>query len=202
MLLFSGFPGAAGYWLRQQTYGRLLGEMGRQVTIGCHVTIRGGKRIRLGDNVHIDDGCVLDARGENSSIDIGARVLMARGTIVRARDGTVRIGEGTDIGCHCILGTDSRLEMGREVLIAAYAYMVAGGNHVVDDPEQPVIRQGTVSKGGITVDDGSWIGARVTVLDGVHIGAGVVLGAHALATRDIPPRTIAYGIPAKIVRHR
>ena len=76
------------------------------------------------------------------------------------------------------------------------------GNHVIDDPDLPIIRQGTRSRGGIQIGDGAWIGARVTILDGVAIGEGAVLGAHALATKDIPARTIAQGIPAKVIRDR
>ena len=199
---FGRLPGMAGYWLRRRTYRWILGGMGRNVTLGRNLTLRGGSRIHLGDDVHIDDQCVLDARGETASIAVGNGVLIARNTIVRARDGQVTIGDGSDVGCNCILGTDSRLAVGRKVLIAAYAYLVAGGNHVFDDPGKPVIDQGTVSRGGIEVGDGGWIGARVTVLDGVTIGEGVVVGSHALVTRDMPPRSIVHGTPAQVVRER
>lgn len=201
-LCFGGLPGMAGYGLRRHTYRWILGGMGRNVTIGRNVTLRGGCRIHLGDDVHIDDNCVLDARGATASIAIGDGVLIARNSIVRARDGRLTIGDGADIGCNCILGTDSRLAVGDKVLIAAFAYLVAGGNHVFDDPDTPVIDQGTTSRGGIAVGDGSWIGARVTVLDGVTIGAGAVVGSHALVTRDIPPRAVAQGTPAEVVRER
>jgi len=201
MLFCSWIPGAAGYAMRRIAYRWILGGMGSGVTIGKNVVIRGGRNIKLGDGVFLDDHSVLDARGQ-SEISIEKGVLIARNTVIRARDGIVLIREGSDIGCNCIIGTDSRVEIGRDVLIAAYAYAVAGGNHVIDDPGVPIIRQGTRSKGGITIGDGAWIGARVTVLDGVSIGEGAVLGAHALATRDIPPRAIAQGIPAKVIRTR
>ena len=86
VLFSSSLPGALGYWLRRRLYRLILGGMGRNVTIGRHVTIRGGKQITLGDDVFIDDGCVLDARG-TASIQIEDRVLIARNSIVRARKG-------------------------------------------------------------------------------------------------------------------
>ena len=201
VLLCGAVPGVLGYGLRRHAYRLILGGMGRRVTIGRNVTIRGGKKITLGDDVFIDDQCVLDARGD-SEICIEAGVLVARHSIVRARDGRVRLKAGCDIGCNCILGTDSTLEMGREVLVAAYTYVVAGGNHRIDDGEAPIIRQGTESRGGVRIGDGAWLGARVTVLDGVTIGEGAVIGAHGLVSRDIPAMTVARGVPAKVVRER
>ena len=201
-LLLSGVPGALGYGLRRLFYPLLFGSMGKCVTIGRHVTLRGAQKIHLGDGVTIDDDCVLDARGRNGSIHLHDKVLLARSTIVRARDGVLTIGEGTDVGSGCILGTDSRLELGKDVLLAAFTYLVAGGNHNFDDPEIPVIQQGCTSRGGILVGDGAWLGARVTVLDGVKIGCDAIVGAHSLVTRDVPPQTIAYGCPAKVARER
>jgi len=200
-LLCGAVPGVLGYWMRRVTYGWLLGSMGRNVTIGRNVTLRGGRHIHLGDHVFIDDCCVLDARGA-SEIRIEERVLIARNTIVRARDGRVRLGAGCDVGCNCILGTDSSLEVGSDVLIAAFTYLVAGGNHRFDDHSVPIIQQGTESKGGIRIGDGAWLGARVTVLDGASVGEGTVVGAHGVVTRDLPAMTIARGAPAEVVRER
>ncbi len=201
VLLSAWIPGAMGYGIRRVTYRWILGGMGRGVTLGRNVVIRGGRRIRIGDGVFIDDHCVLDARGD-ASITVEKGTLIGRNSIIRARDGRVTIREGSDIGCNCIVGTDSRAEIGREVLMAAYAYVVAGGSHVIDDLEKPIIRQGVRSKGGVHIGDGAWIGTRATVLDGVTIGEGAVLGAHALATKDVPARSIAQGVPARVVRSR
>lgn len=201
-LCCAGLPGALGYWLRRRLYRMIVGRLGRNVTIGRNVTLRGGARIEIGDDVVIEDDCVLDARGAAASIRLGRGVLLARRTIVRARDGVIEIGAGSDIGSNCIIGTDSRVDIGREVLIAAYAYIVAGGNHRHDDLEVPILRQGVFSKGGVRIGDGAWLGARVTVLDGVCIGPGSIVGAHALVNRDLPSQVIAQGVPAVVARRR
>lgn len=198
----SGFPGALGLWLRRKLYPGLLAACGRGLILGRHVTIRGSGRIRLGKNVAIDDNAVLDARGAEASIEIGDGVLISRNTIVRARNGRIAIGAGSDVGANCILATDSRLEIGRDVLIAAFTYVTAGGHHRYEDPAVPIIRQGFVSKGGVTIGDDVWLGSHVAVLDGVSIGSGCVVGAHSLVNKSLAARSVAWGVPAIRQRER
>ena len=195
--LFMAWPGAAGLALRRMAYRSLLGGMDRGVTIGRNVTLRGAAQIRLGRQVALDDHVVLDARGPDASIEIGEGTLISRNTIIRARNGRIVIGEGSDIGANCILATNSRLEIGRDALIAAFCYVTAGGHHRYDDPDTPIIRQGFISKGGVIIGDDVWLGSHTTVLDGVRIGRGAVVGAHSLVNRDIDPLSIAWGIPAR-----
>jgi acetyltransferase-like isoleucine patch superfamily enzyme len=45
-----------------------------------------------------------------------------------------------------------------------------------------------------------WIGAHVTILDGVRIGDGAIVGAHSLVRENVPPRTVVAGTPARIIR--
>ncbi len=59
-----------------------------------------------------------------------------------------------------------------------------------------------ISKGNIVVDDDVWIGYGATILSGVHIGQGAIVGANALVTKDIPPYAIAGGTPAKLIKYR
>ncbi len=200
--LLGGWPGAVGLALRAFFYPVLFKQLGRGSTIGRNVTLRGTARIRIGKGVSIDDQVVLDARGLNASIDIADGTLISRNTILRARNGQIVIGAGSDIGANCILATDSCLTIGRDVLIAAFCYLAAGGNHVYRDPDQPIIRQGFVSKGGIGVADDVWIGSHTTVLDGVRIAKGAIIGAHSLVNQSIPSLVIAWGQPARPQRER
>lgn len=195
-------PGAFGLIARQKLYRFLLGNLGRGSTIGRNVTLRGTGRIHIGRNVHIEEGCTLDARGSKSCIRIHDDVMISRNTILRARDGLIEIGRGSDIGANALLATDSRLIVGEDVLVAAYVYLCAGGNHNHSDPNIPIIHQGHTPRGGIQVGHGSWIGSHTSVFDGVEIGEHTIVGSHSLVNRSLGPRKTCFGIPAREVRDR
>ncbi|MBP7570676.1 MAG: acyltransferase [Acidobacteria bacterium] len=200
--LFLGWPGALGIWLRRKCYRRLFAAAGRDLIIGRNVTIRGFARIRAGRRVVLDDNAVLDARGAGASITLGDEVLVGRNSIVRCRGESLTIGDGTDIGCNCIVATDSRLAIGKDVLVAAYTYIAAGGNHNYADRTVPIRKQGFTSRGGVTIGDDVWIGSHTAILDGVTVGRGAVIGAHSLVNKDLPEWAIAYGCPARVERSR
>jgi acetyltransferase-like isoleucine patch superfamily enzyme len=200
--LFGNWPGAAGYFLRRKFYQLLFKSMGKGVTIGRNVTFRGAGRISLGDNVCIDDNCVVDARGPQAFIVIGNGVFVGRNTIVRCRGENLTIGMETDIGCNCLVATDARLEIGRDVLISAYTYIAAGGTHRYDDKTKPINKQGFIRKGGSKIGNDVWIGAHSLILDGITIGQGAIIGAFSMVNESIPDMAIAFGTPAKIQRYR
>ena len=58
------------------------------------------------------------------------------------------------------------------------------------------------SKGDIVLDDDVWIGANATILSGVHIGQGAIVGAGAVVVSDVPPYAIVGGVPAKVIKYR
>jgi len=194
--VLGNFPGMLGYWLRQKFYPYLLSSCGKNIIIGRNVSIRGGLKIEIGDDVSIDDNVVIDARGENGSIVIANGTLISRNTILRARNASIVIDEGSDIGANCILATDSELEVGKNVLIAAYSYLCAGGNHSYDRSDIPIIKQGFISKGGVVVEDDVWIGSHTMIMDGVVIGKGSIIGSHSLVNKDVSAGSITFGRPA------
>ncbi|NQT92963.1 MAG: acyltransferase, partial [Lentisphaerae bacterium] len=121
---------------------------------------------------------------------------------IRCRNGSIRIETGGDIGCYCILASDSHLHIGKEVLIGAYSYLCGGGRHRFDAGEVIVQRQDMEPSVGITIGDGAWLAARTSVMDGADIGKGAVVGADSLVTKPIPAMSLAYGTPARVQRER
>ena len=65
-----------------------------------------------------------------------------------------------------------------------------------------MIDQPNVSRGGATIGDGTWIGTKSTVLDGVSVGSDCIVGAHSLVTKDAPDFSVIVGSPAKVIRDR
>ena len=200
-MLARGIPGALGLWLRSRLYPLLLGSCGRNVFFGVDVTLRHPHKIRIGNDVVIDDGCVLDAKGmTNDGIEIGNGVFIGRQTIVNTKDGNIVLEDGVNISSFCMVFSASHVRCGSNTLIAAYSYLV-GGDHDVDRTDVAIIDQARPSH-GITVGSNCWLGAGVTVLDGVTIGRDVVVGANSVVTKDLVDFSIAAGSPAARIRAR
>jgi acetyltransferase-like isoleucine patch superfamily enzyme len=194
-------PGALGFALRKALYPALLGACGRNVIFGQNVVLRHPHKIRIGDNVVIDDNCLLDAKGEsNQGIAIGNGVFIGRNSILSCKNGDIELADGANIGFNCELFSASRVSVGRDTLLAAYCYLI-GGDHDFSDGSRPVIEQGRKSD-GVTVGSGAWLGAGAKILDGVRIGDGAVIGAGAVVRSDVPAGAVAVGIPARIVGQR
>jgi acetyltransferase-like isoleucine patch superfamily enzyme len=194
-------PGALGLLLRKTLYPLLLGSCGRNVVFGQNVVLRHPHKIRIADNVVIDDNCLIDAKGEsNTGIRIGRGAFIGRNTILSCKNGNIELADGVNIGFNCEIFSASRVHVGRNVLIAAYSYLV-GGDHDFSDPSRPVLDQPRTSA-GISVGEGAWLGAGVKVLDGVIIGAHAVIGAGAVVREAVPDRATAVGVPARIVGTR
>lgn len=198
---FSWVPGALGLFLRQKFYRLILGSMGRGVAIGANIGIRHPGKIHIGDNVVIDDNCVLDAKGEtNKGIEIHNGVFVGRGTILTCHNGDIVLEDNVNIGFNCVISSLSRIVIKKNHLMAAFCYLV-GGDHDSDRTDIPVLMQGRSSK-GITIEENVWLGAAVSVLDGVTVGRDSIIGAHAVVNKDVPEFAIAAGVPAKFMWDR
>jgi acetyltransferase-like isoleucine patch superfamily enzyme len=200
-LLAQYVPGALGLALRKACYPWLLGSCGRNVVFGTGVVLRHPHKIHIGDNVVIDDHCLLDAKGEtNQGIRIGSGVFVGRNSILSCKNGDIELADGANVGFNCEIFSASHVRVGRQTLLAAYTYLV-GGDHEVVDREAAVLAQGRTSK-GIAIGDGAWLGSRVTVLDGVRIGDRAIIGASAVVRSDVPAGATAVGIPARLLSNQ
>jgi len=111
------------------------------------------------------------------------------------------------IGSHCLIQSYGIMEasgggitIGDHVLMGQMVSIYAG-SHRFDDPSRRIDELGTVHE-GVVIEDDCWIGAKVTILDGVTIGHGCVIGAGAVVTRSIPPYSVAVGNPARVTKQR
>src|SRR6187431_2844829 len=94
-----------------------------------------------------------------------------------------------DIGAPLTIG--SRVRIGHDVSLLTVDHRVG--------PEE--LRAGERKFGSIEIGDGAWLASRVVVLPGVRIGAGAIIAAGAVVTRDVPANTLAIGVPARVVRN-
>jgi acetyltransferase-like isoleucine patch superfamily enzyme len=111
----------------------------------------------------------------------------------------VLIGSGTYVNRYTIFDAHQQLHVGRGVMIGPHCYFTDADHGT--SPNASVQSQ-TMRIAPTIVEDEVWIGAHVTVLAGVRIGKGAVIGAGAVVTRDVPPMAVAAGVPAQIIRYR
>jgi acetyltransferase-like isoleucine patch superfamily enzyme len=191
-------PGALGLALRKFLYPILLGSCGRNVVFGQGVVLRHPNKIHIGDNVVIDDNCLLDAKGDaNQGIRVGSGVFVGRNSILSCKNGDITLADGVNIGFNCEVFSAGSVTIGKDTLLAAYAYLI-GGDHDFSDKTVAVNAQPRRAA-GITVGSGVWIGAGAKVLDGVQIGDRGIIGAGAVVRSSVPEGATAVGVPARLV---
>lgn len=198
---FSYVPGALGLFLRSKLYPLLLGRCGRGVVFGTGVVLRHPHKIFIGDQAVIDDHCVLDAKGsENHGIELGDGVFIGRNSILSCKNGDITLGAGANIGFNCEIFSGAKVTVGRQVMLAAYTYLIGGGHEAGDASLAPLEQARTAR--GITVGDGAWLGAGVLVLDGLAVGEQAIVGAGAVVTKEVAAHSVVAGVPARFIRSR
>lgn len=111
----------------------------------------------------------------------------------------VIIGDYTDIGNNCHVQGPTRI--GHHVMMGPET-LIYTTNHETKNLVKPMITQGMTDSKGVTIGNDVWIGRRVIILPGRNIGDGVIIGAGAVVTKDIPPYAVVGGNPAKILKYR
>lgn len=201
-LLFGNVPGALGLLLRKIFYPCMFKKCGRKTVFGKGVSFRHPCKIEIGDGCIIDDGAMIDAKGQNNrGIVLHDGVYIGRNTTVYCKNGNIEIGEKTNISSMCTLFSSNSLTIGKGCMIGAYTYILSGGEYDYKDETPYAEQSGMCTKGPLSIGNDCWIGARVTVLDGAGtIGDRSVLAACALVARPVAPHTVAAGVPAKEIK--
>lgn len=103
------------------------------------------------------------------------------------------------------IGKDSFIQgnvtIGKHVMMGPECYIYTR-NHCFDRIDITMDQQGFSMEKPVIIEDDVWIGSRVTILPGVIIGKGSVVGAAAVVTKNVPPFSVVAGNPAKVVKNR
>ena len=86
--------------------------------------------------------------------------------------------------------------MGKKITITDNSH----GKADIESLKYSPIKRRLFSNGAISIEDGVWIGEKVTILPGVTIGTNSIIGANAVVTSNIPANCVAVGIPAKVIK--
>ena len=143
----------------------------------------GAKRIRGG----LVRGFIAYA-GKNINIQRGAEFSRK-----------LSIGDNSGVGINCQL--QGAVTIGNNVMMGPEVYIYTR-NHKHNRTDITMIQQGYEEERPVTIEDDVWIGSRVTILPGVTVGRGAVIGASAVVTKDVPAYAVVGGNPAKVLKMR
>ncbi len=131
---------------------------------------------------------ILDKCGKNVNIEKNA-VFSSR----------IELGDNSGIGINASIG--GKCYIGKDVMMGPQC-IIYTRNHKFDDTTTTMRGQGFQEERPVHIGDDVWIGGRVTILPGVHIGSHSIIGAGAVVTKDVPEWAIAAGNPAVVKKYR
>ena len=162
--------------------------------IGLHTEVEPGLYLVNGKKyIEIGDYCLI---GRHSHIT--AHEMPQYNTPVK-----ISIGDGCMFGPDMHITAVNSIRIGKNVRTGK-SVLISDNSH--GDPKDMALRniapnaRPIYSKGAIVIGDNVWIGEKAAILAGVTIGEGAIIGANAVVTKNIPPYSIAAGIPARIIK--
>lgn len=107
------------------------------------------------------------------------------------------IGDETSVAPFVHIWCGGRVIIGKRCMIGSHVAI----SSLTHDHSQPQMWNTMVAK-PVRIGDEVWIGSHAVIMPGVTLGDGCVVGAGSVVTRDVPPRAIAYGVPARVTGYR
>jgi len=159
------------------------------VTIGPNCSIAAG--------VKLDRGPFPDRLG---IIELGPRAQLNAGVLLQAWGGSICCAENVFFGPYTVIYGHGGVTIGAHSLLSMHCCVVSS-NHAIP-PRSGKLRFEPDEIFPVSIGADVWLGAGVKVIGGVTIGDGCIVGAGSVVTRDLPPYSISYGVPARVVRHR
>jgi len=192
-----------GCWLRSLRFLLHL-KFHPTLFLGRNVQLQYKNSIHFGQWNQIEDNVFISALGKKKAVEFGNNVRIGAfsriitSTSFNKIGYTISIGHNVGIGEFAYLGGGGGLEIGNDCIIGQY-FSCHPENHNFQNTEQLIRLQGVTRK-GIKIGNNCWIGAKVTILDGVTIGDNCVIAAGAVVTKSMPANTVIGGVPAKAIK--
>jgi acetyltransferase-like isoleucine patch superfamily enzyme len=177
------------YWT---LYRRAAAIVVRARLTGHHVELQGlvftGRRVEL------------TARPGHGRLVLGPWCWIGDDNKLRAHEGQLTLGAKVVMGRDNVINTYLDIEVGEASILADWIY-VCDFDHRFDRLDVPIKDQGIVTT-PTRIGSDVWLGEKASVLRGVDVGDGAVVASHCLVNRDVPPFSIAVGVPVRVVRSR
>ncbi|MEX1165034.1 MAG: acyltransferase [Nitriliruptor sp.] len=195
-----GWRGAARFAVERRMYTpqflrlyqRYAWHVARLKATGHNVEFQGltftGKRVEF------------HARPYHGRLVIGPWCWIGNDNKLRAHEGQLTLGAKVVMGRDNVVNTYLDVELGEACILADWIY-ICDFDHIYHRLDVPIKDQGIV-KSPVRVGGDVWIGEKATVLRGVDVGFGSVIASHCLVNADVPPFSIAVGVPVRVVKSR
>ena len=166
---------------------RSVGQLGNNVVVCKGMQLINPQYMKIGDLCWFGPGCRIEAWDHYNNTDYHPQII---------------IGRDVRINSTCHIGSINRIEIEEECLFGSHVMLMdhAHGSNLPEEMELHPSKRELFSKGGIHIGKRCWLCENVVVLPGVTIGEGCVIGANSVVVKDIPPYSVAAGIPAKVVK--
>lgn len=190
----------------------------------CYLIFRTGKKyIRDRELEHfskiadIDSGATIAPSANiyncqaKSDIKIGNKTIISGELVTFGHGGQIHIGDYSFVGGGTKIWSAKRITIGNRVLIAHNVNIHDQNSHPMDSKERHLDQIQIMEKGfqktnnlnekEIVIHDDVWIGFNATILKGVTIGRGAIIGACCVITKDVPEFAVVIGNPPAIVKY-
>jgi maltose O-acetyltransferase len=168
------------YFIKGQLVGSIKAQLSGAEHFGNRPVIIGKVNFELNGQASFGDR--FQAHGQISTI-----------SILVNESATLTVGNDVFLNSGVMIEAWHDVHIGSNVLMAPFS-------SIIDDDRHPVEPDTILYKGPTRIGNNVWLGRSVSVMPGVTIGDGSVIGAHSIVTRDIPPNSFAVGAPARVSR--
>lgn len=177
------------WWMK-----RFIGQVGESSIIQYPCSLQGGgsRHISIGHHTCIQKHSVLGCWQHYNAYD-GPQTFSPE----------IIIGNFCNIGAYTQITACNKITIGDGLLTGRFVYIGdnAHGSLSLKEANVPPVLRHLTSKGEIIIGNNVWIGDKVTILAGIHIGDNVIIGANSVVTHDIPSNSVWAGNPAVVIKH-
>lgn len=164
-------------WLNARWHFRGATSVGKRVRLAGRARVWSKGTLIVGDRVRIDS-------------------IIARVELTADPGGTLEICDRAFVNAGCSIAATLLVRIGPDALIGPHCMIIDNAYHYVE-PDRRLERPESAA---IILEPNVWLGARSIVLPGVTIGEGACVAAGSVVTKDVAPRTLVGGVPAKFIR--
>ena len=163
---------------------------------GKGTTLEIAGQVRMGKNVYIGDQVSLIVE-QGATLSIADNSFIGESCYIKCFGGDIAIGQDVSINSKSFINGCGGVSIGDNTRIGTQSIIIAS-NHKFDDPD--ILVKDQITKQGVSLGGNIWLGARVTVLDGVNIPDNSVIGACSLVSKTLAEPGIYVGIPARKIK--